>query len=158
MGIVLAIATGILAAAEQGVVRVVSAHELAPRLGQVDVLDARSEGEFRRDHVPGARRVDWRDWAEQRPSALGRLLGDPRDWGRVAPDGPAVEERLRRLLPAELGPAPVVYCTGGVRSALLAVLLEARLGVPARNYDGSLWEWSADPRRPLVANGPEGRR
>lgn len=301
MGIVLAIATAILGAAEPGVVRVVRADELAPRLGLVDVLDARSEGEFRRGHVPGARRVDWRDWAEQRPSALGRLLGDARNWGRIAPGGPAVEQRLRRLglsharevvivgspsgwgeegrlawsllywgadrvglldggfdawrhdrsrpvetgearppragdfrvrlrpwrrvttaevervvsgevrvaildartaeefagarlhrearggripgahlvparalyaddgryvdgdalrrlLPAELGPAPLAYCTGGVRSALLTVLLEARLGVPARNYDGSLWEWSADPRRPLVANGPEVRK
>jgi 3-mercaptopyruvate sulfurtransferase SseA len=37
-----------------------------------------------------------------------------------------------------------------VRSALLAVLLEARLGIVAANYDGSLWEWSADPSLPLV--------
>jgi thiosulfate/3-mercaptopyruvate sulfurtransferase len=45
---------------------------------------------------------------------------------------------------------PITYCTGGVRSALLAILLEARLGVVAANYDGSLWEWSADPSLPLV--------
>jgi thiosulfate/3-mercaptopyruvate sulfurtransferase len=43
----------------------------------------------------------------------------------------------------------ITYCTGGVRSALLAVLLEARLGVVAANYDGSLWEWSADPSLPM---------
>jgi 3-mercaptopyruvate sulfurtransferase SseA len=45
---------------------------------------------------------------------------------------------------------PITYCTGGVRSALLAVLLEACLRVLAANYDGSLWEWSADPSLPLV--------
>jgi thiosulfate/3-mercaptopyruvate sulfurtransferase len=65
-------------------------------------------------------------------------------------------EELERL--AGMGPPaskgsrgrPITYCTGGVRSALLAVLLEARLGVVAANYDGSLWEWSADPTLPLV--------
>jgi 3-mercaptopyruvate sulfurtransferase SseA len=45
---------------------------------------------------------------------------------------------------------PITYCTGGVRSALLAVLLEARLGILAANYDGSLWEWSADSSLPMV--------
>lgn len=47
------------------------------------------------------------------------------------------------------GPPPAVYCVGGVRSALLALLLEARLGVLASNYDGSIWEWAADPSLPL---------
>ena len=39
----------------------------------------------------------------------------------------------------------VVYCTGGVRSAWLAVLM-IDLGVAkVRNYAGSMWEWSAGP-------------
>lgn len=63
-------------------------------------------------------------------------------------------DALRTALAELAGPlrpgAPVVtYCTGGVRSALLAVLLEARLGVVAANYDGSLWEWSARDDLPL---------
>lgn len=36
-----------------------------------------------------------------------------------------------------------VYCTGGVRSALLAFLIEARLGYKVANYDGSMWEWES---------------
>lgn len=44
---------------------------------------------------------------------------------------------------------PVTYCTGGVRSALLAVLIEARLGIRAINYEASMWEWSQDPQNPM---------
>jgi thiosulfate/3-mercaptopyruvate sulfurtransferase len=61
-------------------------------------------------------------------------------------------------LAAALGSLPagrpvVTYCTGGVRSALLAFLLEARLGTVAANYDGSLWEWSSREDLPMEA-GP----
>jgi 3-mercaptopyruvate sulfurtransferase SseA len=110
------------------------------------LLDARTPAEFagetmagqkRGGHIPGAHLVP----AKSLYGADGRYVG---------------AEELKRL--AGLGPAaskgspdrPITYCTGGVRSALLAVLLEARLGVVAANYDGSLWEWSADPSLPLV--------
>lgn len=109
------------------------------------LLDARTPAEFagktmagqrRGGHIPGARLAP----AESLYGADGRYVG---------------ADELRRL--AGLGPSaprgsarPITYCTGGVRSALLAVLLEARLGIVAANYDGSLWEWSADPSLPLV--------
>jgi thiosulfate/3-mercaptopyruvate sulfurtransferase len=49
----------------------------------------------------------------------------------------------------------IAYCTGGARSALLSELLRAE-GIDARNYDGSMWEWSADAARPLVKGaGPQ---
>jgi len=110
------------------------------------LLDARTPAEFegetmagqkRGGHIPGARLMP----AKSLYAADGRYVG-------------ADElRRLARLEPSALnGPRdrPITYCTGGVRSALLAVLLEARLGVVAQNYDGSLWEWSADPTLPLV--------
>jgi len=53
------------------------------------------------------------------------------------------------MYPSKIGTPVVTYCTGGVRSALLAVLLEARLGIVAANYDGSLWEWSSRDDLPL---------
>ena len=112
----------------------------------VSLLDARTPAEFagetmagqkRGGHIPGARLVP----AKSLYGADGRYVG-AEELKRLAGLGP----------PASKGPRdrPITYCTGGVRSALLAVLLEARLGVVAANYDGSLWEWSADPSLPLV--------
>jgi thiosulfate/3-mercaptopyruvate sulfurtransferase len=110
------------------------------------LLDARTPAEFagetmsgqkRGGHLPGARLVPERSLYDREGRYVGadelmRLAG-------LGPDGPK-GSRGR----------PITYCTGGVRSALLAVLLEARLGILAANYDGSLWEWSADPSLPLV--------
>lgn len=46
-------------------------------------------------------------------------------------------------------PGPlVVYCTGGVRSAM-AWLLLTDAGRAVANYDGSFWEWSRDERLPV---------
>ena len=105
------------------------------------LLDARTPEEFqgekmtgqkRGGHLPGARLV-----------AVKSLNG---------PDGRYVNsDELRRLAgPGIDSRVPVTYCTGGVRSALLAVLLEARLGIVAQNYDGSIWEWSARPELPMT--------
>ncbi len=109
-------------------------------LGEVTLLDARTAEEFagerergqkRGGRIPGARLVP----AVALRSADGRYV-----------DGEALVKLAGPLRPG----APVVtYCTGGVRSALLAVLLEARLGIVAANYDGSLWEWSSRDDLPL---------
>jgi thiosulfate/3-mercaptopyruvate sulfurtransferase len=102
------------------------------------LLDARTAEEFagerfrgqrRGGHLPGARLVPQRSL--------------------VHPDGRYATAAELRALVGPLPQSPITYCTGGVRSALLALLLEARLGVVAANYDGSLWEWSADPALPL---------
>src|SRR5262249_19603296 len=106
------------------------------------LLDARTpeegagqkvSGQKRGGHLPGARLVP--------------------EKSLYASDGTYVgADELSRLTGLRAGESkkPVLYCVGGVRSALLAVLLEARLGIRAANYDGSIWEWSADPSRPLV--------
>jgi thiosulfate/3-mercaptopyruvate sulfurtransferase len=115
------------------------------------LLDARSPEEYegktmtgqkRGGHVPGARLV-------------------PED-RLYRPDGrylTAVE--LRALTGLDEKPdgvsaaaPPITYCTGGVRSALLSLLIEARLGIVSPNYDGSIWEWSAREDLPLTSSGP----
>ena len=110
------------------------------------LLDARTPAEFagetmagqkRGGHIPGARLVP----AKSLYGSDGRYVG-AEELERLAGLGPPTTKGSRDR--------PITYCTGGVRSALLAVLLEARLGVVAANYDGSLWEWSADPSLPLV--------
>jgi thiosulfate/3-mercaptopyruvate sulfurtransferase len=285
-----------LAAGGDGRVRIVTPEELAAALPSVSVLDARGAGSFRAGHVPGSRRVDWRDWTQEKPGTLSRLFGNPARWGKVPPADAALERRLgvlglsnarpvvvvgapggwgeegriawnllywgaddvalleggfpawsassarpvekgdgnpvvpgdfvvhlrpdRRIEEPELKAAldaksrpildartpeewagqkmagqkrgghlpgarlvpekslyrpdgryvdagelkrlvslpdgaavsPATYCVGGIRSALLALLLEARLGIRAANYDGSIWEWSADPSLPLTTD------
>ena len=42
----------------------------------------------------------------------------------------------------------VVYCTGGVRSAMGYFVLKY-LGYSVRNYDGSWWDWSLDASLPV---------
>jgi len=42
----------------------------------------------------------------------------------------------------------VVYCTGGVRSAMAYFVLRY-LGYEVRNYDGSWWDWSLNPKLPI---------
>ena len=42
----------------------------------------------------------------------------------------------------------VVYCTGGVRSAMAYFVLRY-LEYNVRNYDGSWWDWSQNPELPI---------
>ena len=109
---------------------------------EVVIIDSRSAeeyngtvlyGEARGGHIPGAVNLHWMD--------------------TLGPDGrirPAAE--LEQMF-GELGVGPdrevAAYCTGGVRSGHLFFVLKL-LGYPhVRNYDGSFWEWAADPSLPV---------
>jgi len=63
--------------------------------------------------------------------------------------------KLSRLLENEgvhYGQEIIVYCTGGVRSAM-AFFVFRYLGFKVRNYDGSWWDWSQDPNLPIENSG-----
>lgn len=111
---------------------------LALRDERRTLLDARTPAEFTGERAKGQKRGGHLPRARLVP--IDSLYDEK---GRFAS-----AEALKRQLPTL--ERPLTYCTGGVRSALLAMLLEARLGVKAANYDGSLWEYSADPELPLV--------
>lgn len=86
-------------------------------------------GEKRGGHLPGAVHLYFKD-----------LLGSD---GRLLPRA-TLRARLERLGLKRSTPI-VAYCTGGVRSAWLVALL-VQLGYrDVKNYDGSLWQWSAQP-------------
>ena len=101
--------------------------ELHRRLGEVVVLDVRSEGEYegtagypcdpRQGHISGARNVPVQE-----------LLNRP-------------PEELRALVGETPGAELVCYCHSGGRSEGAAAALRAA-GYDARNYRGSWHEWS----------------
>lgn len=125
-----------------------------PGSGAGALIDVRTEGEWRGQtpyfearggHIPGAVHLPWTRLFDER----GRVL--PRDRLRL------VLQQAGVLRPGS-GPGPkdpqaepeiVLYCTGGVRSAMAWAALRAA-GLSARNYDGSFWEWAADGSLPVA--------
>lgn len=107
--------------------------ELARRLGELTVLDVRSEAEFtgeggypcdpRQGRIAGARHLDVQELVGLAPAEIEARVG--------APPGAEV----------------VAYCHSGSRSAVAAELLRAA-GYDARNYPGSWHEWSRDDSLP----------
>lgn len=94
-------------------------------------------GESRGGHIPGARHIFFKD-----------LVGAD---GKIV-EGEALSARLAELGVGE-GTEVVSYCTGGIRSGFVTAVLND-IGVKARNYAGSMWEWSAQDAAsyPLVTN------
>ena len=89
-------------------------------------------GSFRGGHIPGALHIDWREFF----TSDGNLK---------------TRETLYSLLKSKGIPSNreiVVYCTGGVRSAM-AYFVFRHLGYKVRNYDGSWWDWSHNLKLPI---------
>lgn len=124
----------------------ITKEELRQKLGDknVAILDTREPreyagetpyGEARGGHVPGARHIFYKDFLDA-------------DGDVLPPD--QVKARL-----AALGISPdtevISYCTGGIRSGFVTAVL-ANAGIKARNYAGSMWDWSSADARdyPLV--------
>jgi thiosulfate/3-mercaptopyruvate sulfurtransferase len=100
----------------------------------VEFAGATPYGEPRAGHLPKAHHLDWRTLLDE----SGRVRSSARIYRALADAGIDPSREI------------VTYCTAGVRSAFVAVVLNAR-GVPhVRNYDGSLVEWGSDPSAPLV--------
>ena len=112
----------------------------------IAILDTRSTGEWngsakywpkRRGRIPGALHLEWQSLltpdglVDRSPAQLARL----RAMG-LTPDRPVI-----------------AYCVGGVRSGEAFVALRALGFRDVRNYDGSWYEWSADPTRPVERPG-----
>lgn len=104
--------------------------------GETQLLDTREAreyrgktpyGEKRGGHVPGAAHLHYTDLMDASGELLPRqlLLSKLREAG-IVPDQPVI-----------------TYCTGGVRSAWLAVLLVALGFDNVKNYAGSMWDWAA---------------
>lgn len=85
-------------------------------------------GESRGGHLPPAKHLWFKDLLDK----SGRLL--PR-------------EEIEKVLASKgviRDKEVIAYCTGGIRSGWVTTVLND-LGYKARNYAGSMWEWSAQP-------------
>ena len=85
-------------------------------------------GETRGGHVPGAQGL----WYKDLIGKDGKLLPRAQIEKVLAAKGVSKDKEV------------VAYCTGGIRSGWTTLLL-TDLGYKARNYTGSMWEWSAQP-------------
>ena len=125
----------------------ISVGEVKKRLGDKTTafIDAREHREFRGatpygerrgGHLLGALHLHYRSLLDKR--------------GRLLPTA-TLRRRLRALGLKKTTPV-VAYCTGGVRSAWLVVVLRHLGYTRVRNYAGSMWEWAALPAatHPLV--------
>jgi thiosulfate/3-mercaptopyruvate sulfurtransferase len=126
----------------------ITKEELAKDIGKADlvILDTREPreyagetpyGETRGGHVPGAKHIFYKDVV----GADGKLLPEDQLKARLAELGVSADTEV------------VSYCTGGIRSGFVTAVLN-NFGYKARNYAGSMWEWSAQPadQYPLVTN------
>ncbi len=115
---------------------VAKAADLKKKSHLIDTREAREYrgetpyGESRGGHVPGARHIYYKE-----------LMGDD---GRLK-SAHQIRARLKNA-GIEKDDEVIVYCTGGVRSAWFAVVLQHLGYANAKNYAGSMWEWSSlDP-------------
>jgi thiosulfate/3-mercaptopyruvate sulfurtransferase len=114
-----------------------------PTLVMFDVREPREfkgetpYGESRGGHVPGAKGL----WFKELIGKDGKLLPAAAIEKRLAANGVTKDSEI------------VSYCTGGIRSAWFTAVL-TDMGYKARNYAGSMWEWSASPaaQYPLTRN------
>lgn len=90
-------------------------------------------GESKGGHLPNAKWIYYRHFLDKD----GYLLPDSKIQAKLNELGISKEKTV------------VSYCTGGVRSGWMTSVL-ASLGYDAKNYAGSMWEWSSQVSRPLV--------
>ena len=103
---------------------------------QREYLGATPYGSSRGGHIPNAINIHWPAFFNKNGTLKSNM-------------------ELSKLL-NESGIEPhqeiIVYCTGGVRSAM-AYFVFRYLGYKVRNYDGSWWDWSSDPSLPAEIGG-----
>ncbi|MEG4346904.1 rhodanese-like domain-containing protein [Microcoleus sp. A003_D6] len=85
-------------------------------------------GEKRGGHIPGAVHLYYKQLMDRR----GQLLTCEQIGAILQQKGVSLSTQI------------VTYCSGGIRSAWLTCVL-TNYGFNAKNYAGSMWEWSASP-------------
>jgi thiosulfate/3-mercaptopyruvate sulfurtransferase len=105
------------------------------------LIDNRTQKEFqgatpygsdRGGHIPNAKHIHWPDFFKSDGT-----LKSATDLSQLLQNAGVQQDQ-----------EVIVYCTGGVRSAM-AYFVFRYLGFKVRNYDGSWWDWSQDTNLPI---------
>jgi len=119
---------------------------IANRLGSKNlaIIDNRTREEYdggqpygsaRGGHIPTAVHIHWPDFFSSE--------GYIKEKNEIS----AILQQYKISAEKEI----IVYCTGGVRSAM-AYFVFRHLGYKVRNYDGSWWDWSLNPKLPIESS------
>ncbi|MDR2618384.1 MAG: hypothetical protein LBC62_05885 [Treponema sp.] len=100
--------------------------EIASRLGSLNLFDARSDEEFAKSRIPGAKFAWFKDFYHKD----GAYFTPAETRARVSGFGFQENDEV------------AVYCLGGIRSSLLFVLLQTAGFSDVRNYCASFSGWS----------------
>ena len=109
------------------------------------LIDNRTQKEFqgatpygsdRGGHIPNAKHIHWPDFFKKD----GTLKSATDLYHLLQNAGIKSDQEV------------IVYCTGGVRSAM-AYFVFRYMGFKVRNYDGSWWDWSQDSNLPIETSG-----
>jgi thiosulfate/3-mercaptopyruvate sulfurtransferase len=109
------------------------------------LIDNRTQKEFngatpygsdRGGHIPNAKHIHWPDFFKKDGT-----LKSATDLSHLLQNAGVQQDQ-----------EVIVYCTGGVRSAM-AYFVFRYLGFKVRNYDGSWWDWSQDTNLPIETSG-----
>ena len=114
----------------------IETEELANRLGELVIIDARSKkeyegaqnyGEARGGHIPGAINIPFTEFLNKD----GTLKTAKEIKAILDSNGIDKDDEI------------VTYCTAGIRSAHMQIILDM-MGYNARNYDASFYVWAAN--------------
>ncbi|MBA2662373.1 MAG: sulfurtransferase [Bradymonadaceae bacterium] len=93
-------------------------------------------GEDRAGHIPGARHLWWYEVFESN----GKLRSPEALRALFASRGITHDTQI------------VAYCTGGIRSGFIFAVLSSLGYTNIKNYDASMWEWTAQADTPVTRN------
>jgi thiosulfate/3-mercaptopyruvate sulfurtransferase len=116
----------------------ISTSEIASRLGSLNLFDARSDEEFAKSRIPGAKFAWFKDFYHKD----GTYFTPAETRARIAGFG------------FKEGDEVAVYCQGGIRSSLLFVLLQTAGFSGVRNYCASFSGWSGTNQKLDAVNYP----